>query len=99
MKWHPDSFLSSFCFPLLYSLNCEPGYLIRYTDSLRGGRFVDRIPVGARFSATAQSGPGPYPAYCTVGPGVPSPQGKTTRVRAALIAGAVVAVIRNAGDF
>ena len=41
------------------------------------GRSGDRIPVGARFSAPVQTGPGAYPASCTMGtvffPGVKRP--------------------------
>ena len=36
---------------------------------LRAGRSEDRIPVGARFSAPVQIGPGVYPASCTMGAG------------------------------
>jgi hypothetical protein len=36
--------------------------LVRYSDSLRAGRSVDRIPVGVRFSEPVQTGPGPHPA-------------------------------------
>jgi hypothetical protein len=37
-----------------------------YSESLRAGRSGDRIPVEARFSAPVQTGPGAYPASCTM---------------------------------
>ena len=57
----------------------RPGWLSRYSDSLRAGRSGDRIPVGARFSAPVQTGPGAHPASYTMGtgsfPGVKSGRG------------------------
>ena len=38
----------------------------RYSDSTGAGRSGDRIPVGARFFAPVQSGPGFHIASCTV---------------------------------
>jgi hypothetical protein len=38
-------------------------------DLLQAGRSGDRIPVGARFSAPVQTGPGAHPASYTVGTG------------------------------
>ena len=57
------------------------GWRSRYSDWLRAGRSGDRIPVGARFSAPVQTGPGAHPAFCTIGtgsfPGVKSGRGVT----------------------
>ena len=46
----------------------EPGWH-QYSDSLWAGWSGDRIPVGARFSAPIQTGPGAYPASYTRGTG------------------------------
>jgi hypothetical protein len=40
-----------------------------YSNFLRAGRSGDRIPVGARFFAHVQTGPGTHPASCTMGTG------------------------------
>ena len=62
--------------------NCEwAGKRSRYSDWLRAGRSGDRIPVGARFTAPVQTGPGAHPASFTMGtesfPGVKSGRGLT----------------------
>ena len=44
-----------------------PGYLSPYSDSLWTGRSGDRIPVGERFSALIQTGPGANQVSCTMG--------------------------------
>jgi hypothetical protein len=49
-----------------------------YSDWLRAGRSGDGIPVGTKFSAPVQTGPGAHPASCTMGtgsfPGVKRPE-------------------------
>jgi fatty acid desaturase len=45
------------------------GLFRRYSDWLRAGRSGDQIPVGARFFAHVQTGPGAHPASCTMGTG------------------------------
>jgi hypothetical protein len=54
-----------FSFPLFYHYG--PGKRSRHGDLLWAGRSGDRIPVGTRFSAPVQTGPGAYPASYTVG--------------------------------
>ena len=41
----------------------------RYSDTLRVGRYGDRIPVAARFSTRVQTGLGSHPACYIVGTG------------------------------
>jgi len=45
--------------------------LVIFPDNgyLGAGRWRDRIPVGARFSAPVQTGPGVHPAFYTMGTG------------------------------
>ena len=45
------------------------GFYSRYSDSLRAGRSGIKSQWGARFSAPLQTGPGAYPASCTMGTG------------------------------
>jgi hypothetical protein len=53
-------------------LRCELCYYMwagsrgQYNDWLRAERSRDRIPVGAKFSAPAQTGAGAHPASCTM---------------------------------
>jgi hypothetical protein len=53
---------------MLYAF-MRAGYLSRYSDWLRAGQSGDRIPVGARFFAHVQTGPGAHPDSCTMGTG------------------------------
>ena len=43
-------------------VNCGQGSSVGIATELRAGRSGDRIPVGMRFSAPVQTGPGAHPA-------------------------------------
>ena len=56
----PSIYLTSYIFVFIHVLfYCGPGQLSQYCDSLRAGRSGDRIPVGVRIFAPAQTCPGP----------------------------------------
>jgi len=62
-----------------YTLHCGPGSSVGIATELRAGRSGDRIPVGAKFSASVQTGPGAHSASRKIGtgsfPGVKSDRG------------------------
>ena len=64
-------------YKLLHNTTVSRESSSRYSDSLRAGRSGDRIPMGSRFSAPLQTGPGAHPASYTMDtrsfPGVKRP--------------------------
>ena len=61
-------FFTSACFKSVNAVVAAPGSS-QYSDPLRNGRSGNLIPMGARFSAPVQTGPGAQPASCTIGTG------------------------------
>jgi len=51
------------------SVASGPGSSVGISTELRAGRSGDRIPVGAKFSAPVQNGPGAHQASCTMSTG------------------------------
>jgi len=50
-------------------ITCGPGSSVAIATELPGWTVRDRIPVGTRFPAPVQTGPGAHPAYCKMGTG------------------------------
>jgi hypothetical protein len=48
---------------------CQPGSSVGVATGYGLDASGDRIPVGARFSAPVQTGPGAHPASCRMGTG------------------------------
>jgi hypothetical protein len=61
---------ANFTYTFTFTCACGPGSSVGIvTGWLRAGRSGDQIPVGARFFAHVQTGPGAHPAPCTMGTG------------------------------
>ena len=73
--------MRKFFFSSTQYFTCGPSSSVGIATELRVGLSGDQIPVGARFSAPVQTGPGAHPASCTIRngsfPGVKSGRGVT----------------------
>ena len=54
---------------LVLTIICGPACSVGIATEVRAGQSGDRMPVGTRFSAPVQIGPGAHPACCKVGNG------------------------------
>jgi len=72
-----------------YLIVCGPGSSVGIATELQAGRSGDRIPVGARFSARVQTGPGDHLVSCTMGtgsfPGLKNGRGVTLTLQPLLV--------------
>jgi hypothetical protein len=66
--WFPNRYLHRRLYKRITSV-CGLGQRGQYSDSLLARWSGDRIPVGSRFAAPVQSGPGAHPASYTMGTG------------------------------
>jgi hypothetical protein len=87
MKAETQQFILNICKNIFQKWKKRKNYFYKslyceyYSDWLRAGRSGDRIPMGTRFSAPVQTGPGAHPASCKMVtgsfPGVESGLGVT----------------------
>jgi hypothetical protein len=62
-------YLCYMCIYILHNISLWAGSSVGIATDLRAGWSGDRIPVGTRFSAPVQTGPGAHPASSTMGTG------------------------------